>query len=417
MRWLDKLLWLEPLWLAGLTPLLLLPGKLVPIEYFPILVALTFVFWPLRVIVQHRLFPSSPLNWGIIGILVWLPLNWWVAVDKPLAWTTTTQIVLGITFFYALIEWQPAQKYLGLLATFFIFLNSSFIFLGSFLLVQTTASLPGLAEIVTSQLDNTINPNVLAGVLTITLTFLFAVVIGKGPRILSWQRCLPALFCIAFGIVLIQTQSRGAYVATLLALVAIVLLRFPKLGYSALGLIAVALVGLLYTYETQELLDFLVSSSTMGGLDNRIEIWERAIYILHDFAFTGLGIGGFKRVVPLLYPYIAIPSADEVPHAHNLFLQIGVDLGLPGLICYLSIFLTTLVLLIRNSCTTANQQIWTFSTATFGSLLAMMIHGMIDAPLWNSKPAFLVWLLFALTVILHQYTQTELDRLKPTTNP
>ena len=70
------------------------------------------------------------------------------------------------------------------------------------------------------------------------------------------------------------------------------------------------------------------------------------MYALQDFVFTGIGIGNFNLVIPQLYPYITIPPGVDIPHAHNLLLQIGLDLGLPGLIAYLGLLINVFVMLV-----------------------------------------------------------------------
>ena len=59
----------------------------------------------------------------------------------------------------------------------------------------------------------------------------------------------------------------------------------------------------------------------------RLEIWSRAIYMLQDFPFTGIGMGAFRQVANLLYPFFLagpdaerlvdeglVPSADYIGH-------------------------------------------------------------------------------------------------------
>ncbi|HEB77806.1 MAG TPA: hypothetical protein ENI90_04675, partial [Methylothermaceae bacterium] len=76
-------------------------------------------------------------------------------------------------------------------------------------------------------------------------------------------------------------------------------------------------------------------------------MWTNALYALSDFVFTGIGIGTFRQVMPLLYPFVSItPDSPSFTHAHNLYLQIGLDLGLPGLIAWLALILVLFALLI-----------------------------------------------------------------------
>ena len=81
----------------------------------------------------------------------------------------------------------------------------------------------------------------------------------------------------------------------------------------------------------------------LGGADQRLEIWSRALYMLQDFPFTGIGMGAFRQVANLLYPFFLAGPDAEIPHAHNIFLQVGVDLGLPGLIAWLALLILVCV--------------------------------------------------------------------------
>ena len=70
--------------------------------------------------------------------------------------------------------------------------------------------------------------------------------------------------------------------------------------------------------------------NTLGSLEGRIEVWSRAISMIQDFLFTGIGRGSFGPLADTLYPFfLAAPGTG--PHAHNLFLQVAVDLGILGL--------------------------------------------------------------------------------------
>src|SRR5205085_2072334 len=68
--------------------------------------------------------------------------------------------------------------------------------------------------------------------------------------------------------------------------------------------------------------------------DVRAELWSRAMSMLQDFSFTGVGLGMYGKVANVLYPFFLIPPDAEMGHAHNHFLQVAVDLGIPGLVIY-----------------------------------------------------------------------------------
>ena len=47
-----------------------------------------------------------------------------------------------------------------------------------------------------------------------------------------------------------------------------------------------------------------------------------------DYAWTGIGVGesAFDRI----YPYYSFAGIEKAPHAHNLFLQLFIEVGIPG---------------------------------------------------------------------------------------
>jgi len=65
----------------------------------------------------------------------------------------------------------------------------------------------------------------------------------------------------------------------------------------------------------------------------------RAHSMLSGFPFTGMGMGTFGYVVPVLYPLFMVSPDVVILHAHDEFLQVAVDLGLPGLVSFLAIYL------------------------------------------------------------------------------
>jgi len=153
------------------------------------------------------------------------------------------------------------------------------------------------------------------------------------------------------------------------------------------------------------LVEALSATQTLGGLDGRLEVWSRAIYMLQDFPFTGIGMGTFKQVANAMYPFfLAGPNAD-VPHAHNLFLQVGVDLGLPGLVAYLALLLVTawsLIMVLRRPASFR----W-LAAGLLCSLVALCVHGLLDAATWGTRPAILSWAIFGLAAAMANAAGTE----------
>jgi putative inorganic carbon (HCO3(-)) transporter len=199
---------------------------------------------------------------------------------------------------------------------------------------------------------------------------------------------------------LVLTQSRGAIIALGCALLIIVILRWRR-GWIAIPLSLITVVFLTHQVGLSTMLDFISSGISVEGIEGRVEIWSRAIFMIRDFSFTGVGMGSYMDVADQLYPFFLAPPG-KIDHAHNLFLQIAVDLGIPGLIAWLSIFL--------GICLSAWQlykfgkdkhDIWAagLGAGFLGSQLALFLHGFFDAVTWGMiRPAPLVWGLWGATL-------------------
>lgn len=256
---------------------------------------------------------------------------------------------------------------------------------------DSLANLPKLA-------NETIHANLLAGVLVVVLPVLVGFLVVPGVQRPRLQSLLIAFLALITFIILILTQSRGGYLGVLMSLVILGCLRWPFLGWGVLLLaISIPLIG--RWDELLSLMDTLSREDSFGGWVDRLDIWTQSAQAMQDFVFTGIGIGTFTLVIPLLYP-LRVPI-EGFPHAHNLFLQVGLDLGLPGLIAYLSIIVSCFWMLIHLVRDRSDPLRWSLSIGATSSLTGMLVHGLFDATLWGTKVAFVQWLLFALIVLLH----------------
>lgn len=409
----TRLLHFEPLWVACLAPFVLLPGRWLPGAWQPVVVTALFAGWPLRWLATRRLLPAAPLHVALGALLLWLPVSIWAAVDAVVAWQAAGYLLLGVAGYGAAIAWPPLQRRPQILAWLLVALAGVLALVGPLLATQETAwpligPLQQLAAPISTQLGETINPNILAGAIVVLLPLVVALAIGEAgaaPRLLqAWRAAL--LWALAALIVVVVTlaASRGALLAVGAGLLVVLLWRWPRL-VRGLPLLLLALVGVLVWAGPTTLLSQLGSGGAVGGLDERLEIWSRALYALQDFSFTGVGLGHFNRVIPLLYPYFLISPSVDIPHAHNLVLQVGVDLGIPGLVAWLAMLIVVFVLLSRALYRRPHNSTTTLAAGVLGGLAAMLVHGALDAPLWGAKLAFTPWLLFALAVLLERQQQ------------
>jgi len=111
----------------------------------------------------------------------------------------------------------------------------------------------------------------------------------------------------------------------------------------------------------------------------RGEIWAQALQLVKAQPWLGVGWGDFNLAWTLT-PFGA-RNAGLVDNAHNLFLQLAVELGLPAALLMTGLLLAALVLAARRTWRVAGD-------AGLGARAALMIvvvmglHSMLEYPLW-----------------------------------
>jgi putative inorganic carbon (HCO3(-)) transporter len=390
--------------------LLLVPPRFLPAvlePYFiagrPWLVLLLFASWPIRRIAYGRFTRRTPLDWPLLLLILWLPANFWASADHALSWEAISYLLLGVAAYFALLNWPPAERRPQIIA-WLLLLSGVGLALATPLLSELAIgklfrlqALEQFFQQAAAQTPGNVNANRVAGTLVLIAPLAVALFICQdwsARRRWPWLCGLAALLMLS---VLAMTQSRNAYLAMAVAVTVILMLRWPKLIMLLPVLIAIIVITVWLSGPTT-ILEAMLSGGALGGLDSRLELWSRALYALSDFPFTGIGIGNFEKVLPVLYPLFSIGPDTPITHAHNLLLQVGVDLGVPGLIAYLALLLDVFVMLGITLRQRAAALDWTLAAGALGGLIALLIHGIFDAPVWGVKPAFLPWLLIALAM-------------------
>lgn len=266
--------------------------------------------------------------------------------------------------------------------------------------------------------DEGFNPNQLAGTLLYVLPLFVALASYDILRERKqWRKWLPVSFAAGIiGLLLFLSQSRGGLLgfSTALILMLLVNKRWGRwtLGIGAILLIlALPLIPFASIFSATE--DFTASlGSGVLSLKGRPEIWNRALMAISDFPFTGLGLGTFRRIVHIFYPFFSISASFDIGHAHNFFLQTALDTGLPGLISLLSLYCIAILQSIRLwKSGLAVNRVW--AIGMFGTLAAQIVYGQFDAVAMGAKTNFLFWYQMAL---LFTITQIGTERIEEGTN-
>jgi putative inorganic carbon (HCO3(-)) transporter len=143
------------------------------------------------------------------------------------------------------------------------------------------------------------------------------------------------------------------------------------------------------------------------GLEGRMELWSRALYMIQDFPFTGVGLGMFDPVLDMLYPLFTLGSTSSLFHPHNIFLAQAVMAGIPGLVAFVSMLLLLLVTAIQSVRFSRSGAFWYLALGLLGAVVAYLGHGVFDSIDSFIKASTIVWAIFGLQIALWLYLRTE----------
>lgn len=241
--------------------------------------------------------------------------------------------------------------------------------------------------------------------------------LGLATALYAPRRRLRLAWGVGLAMVLftiLLTQSRSAYFALGAGLLALLLVRSRWFGLALVPLAALALWALVWGFAPRDLVKDWPTPPLIGGdrtidggrwttegtLRNRQLVWSAALTMVEYFPLTGIGLGTFSLVAELMDEagFIYGIDAETTPHAHNLPLQVAVDLGLPGLGFFILLAVCVARTARRAVARAPSRGVRGLAVGAACGLLAYYVYGLTDAIGLGEKPGMLFWLLLALLV-------------------
>jgi putative inorganic carbon (HCO3(-)) transporter len=369
----------------------------------PAVLAVACAFWLVRRLACGRFGVRTPADWSIGLLALTVPVSLWITVWPDVTAQQAYRLLVGIALYYSIANWACSRARLSWLAWGLLLVGCA-LALSAPLTMQPLAVWrvdlrpPSFVQSLSAHLSEGINPNVMAGVLVVLLPFSMGMLLFNW-RHLGWAvRIAAGLATFLMLLALYVTRSRGAVIGLSAAMFVMVALRWRRGWLFGLA-VSLSVVFAGWLLGPVRVVTALTTTPALSGLDVRLEVWSRALYMIQDFPFTGIGFGSFAQMANLLYPFYLVSPETLIPHAHNLFLQVAVDLGLVGLVAWLAAWLLAGVAAwtgYRQSKLSRDDLLTGICASVLGSQAALAGHGISDAVTWGTRPALLVWAIWGL---------------------
>ena len=436
----DQLL--DPLVLVATAPMAFFPERF-PREAYVIAVALLVVPYVVRKSNTGYFTVLTPMLWPLLFIaVVVLPISAWVTPSFwAVSWPEFVRFVWGMAVLLGVANWCAAggshvhsdglqrsvKAHMTAATAAYFALGVAFSSVGM-LALRSTSKMPLLGDLANlipeatwlpESIAQGFNANRVAGVAVLFLPLALGIALGPlTTRRSSQTGILVKIAAVGlvffFGAVLLLTQSRTALLASVVAVILVSVLAGRR-GLIPLVVIAIFVVAALDVFGPSGLVrTFSVgagSAATAEGqpslwgrvmedrnVAGRLVIWQRALHGIADQPLTGMGLAGFE--VRSQEPYPAMPDwhpDPDVVHAHNLFLQTGLDMGLPGLLALVAVVAVAVwevVAIYMGTRATSPARFWDIGLA--GALCAFVVYNMLDAVTVGARPAVAYWYLLGL---------------------
>jgi len=381
------------------------------------------MLWGIRWVGQGAVTRRTPLDGLMLILMLMVPVALWVSPLPQQSAEAACRVLAGVALYFALANsrvdeglWRAtlALAVLGGLVVALVGLVASDWNQDKIPFLEPVyALLPDLSHLLgplASESDSTpgaFHPNFIGATLAILIPIAAAVMTTLQRRAI--RRAAIAVLVVML-VVLLLTQSRLSMVALALASAAAVLRERPRWRRAALGLgVVLGLSILLIGFErVVDVLTPSVAAAGFGSWNSRVAVWQAALQALADFPFTGIGLAAFYPAVTYLYA-VRVPPTWAFGHTHEVYLQVGMDFGVAGLIAFVVLIVQGLRL--GWPARDETDPLRRLRIGVWTALLTYALFGVFDGvPMWT-KPGFLIWVVLGWVMMGRRLSDRSSSRL------
>ena len=246
-------------------------------------------------------------------------------------------------------------------------------------------------------------PNDLGAYLVIVLPIAIGYFVASWRVPRNWKLIAVLGICLCtMGANLALTLTRAAWIGVFVATIYIAIYFQRKLLW---GLLVIALLSPFLMPQAVKDRFEVMRQRPSGFMSERPLWWRTSAQLIAKYPITGIGLGRFR------YEYQLHAPADihhKPYHAHNIYLHIAVEQGIPSLILFLAI----LFLIFRRLFDLRKRDdFWCSGLFIGGSgfLISALVYGLADQIL-HQRPLLIFWFLVGLIFYVSDLDNSSVDR-------
>ena len=281
-------------------------------------------------------------------------------------------------------------------------------------------------------------PNDLGAYLALSLPYVIGYFVASWRRHTKQKSPIWIIFVLGAIVVLMSTNlvltlTRAAWVSTLIAIVflgvyfiVIALRKFSearhrvtseepvhglekRILFGSIIIIVLLSLSLLLVPQHIKTRFQTMIEHPVGFMGERPQWWQTALELTQKYPLTGIGLGRFRYEYQTNGP----PEQYNVPyHAHNIYLHIAVEHGIPSLLLFLWI-----VVIIYQQIFAGQQASNFWGSGTFigasGFLISTLVYGLADNIL-HQRTVLLFWLIIGIIFYLKPTKDKKYEKISET---
>ncbi len=215
---------------------------------------------------------------------------------------------------------------------------------------------------------------------------------------------------------LLTTFSRAGYIGAFLGISAVILLGWKLFGGRVKFMILAAVIfgGIAFFNSSSASLGLILNrflssfNPSEGSNSERILNWNRALKIISDHPFAGVGVGAYSLAVDPRSP------AKSAITAHNTYLDIAAEMGLAALLVWLALLFTAVrkfagVLFSKNN---SSREAGAIALGLVGSFVWFIVQTIFDTAIYSPALFTILMIYFAIAVNLEKKIFIQSDKIK-----